>query len=57
MKHNEPQGLGDTVAEYAKRLKLDKVAKAVATVAGKEDCGCSKRQQYLNEKFPYNKSK
>lgn len=50
----EQQGLGDTVAKIAELLKLDKVANKIAEVAGKKDCGCKKRQQTLNEMFPYN---
>lgn len=49
------KGLGDTVAALSKALKLDKAAQAVARAAGKEDCGCKKRQQKLNELVPYGK--
>jgi hypothetical protein len=49
------KGLGDTIAALAESLKLNKAAQKIAQVAGKEDCGCKKRQQKLNELIPYNK--
>ena len=52
---SESKGLGDTIAKVTKATGLDKVAYAVAKAAGKEDCGCKKRQEILNDKFPYKK--
>ncbi len=49
------KGLGDTVEKVASALKIDVVVEKVAKMAGKEDCGCKKRKQLLNEKFPYNR--
>lgn len=49
------KGLGDTIAEFTKATGLDKIAERVAKAAGKEDCGCKKRQEILNKKFPYKK--
>lgn len=46
-------GLGDTVAAVAKKLALDKLAQEVAKIAGKDDCGCTGRQEKLNKLFPY----
>jgi hypothetical protein len=51
------KGLGDTVEALAKATGMDKVAKKVAEVAGKEDCGCGKRKEQLNKIFPYTKDK
>jgi hypothetical protein len=48
-------GLGDTVAKITNTLGLDKVAETVAHVIGKDDCGCNKRRQKLNDLFPYTK--
>jgi hypothetical protein len=48
-------GLGDTVAKITNTLGLDKVAESVATAIGKDDCGCNKRREKLNELFPYTK--
>ena len=47
------KGLGDTVAKITQATGLDKVAHAAAKLAGKEDCGCGKRQETLNKMFPY----
>lgn len=50
---NKDKGLGDTVNRISKRTKLDILAEKLAKAAGKEDCGCKKRQEFLNKKFPY----
>ena len=49
------QGLGDTIAKITNTLGLDKLAEEVAQSMGKKDCGCKKRQEKLNELFPYKK--
>lgn len=56
-KHTQEEsvGLGDTVAKITNALGIDKVAESVAQAVGKDDCGCSKRRQKLNELFPYTK--
>lgn len=51
----ESKGLGDTIAKVTNTLGLDKLAEEVAQAMGKSDCGCKKRQQRLNELFPYKK--
>jgi hypothetical protein len=53
----ELRGLGDIVAKVAKLTTMDKVAKFVAKAAGKDDCGCSERQDILNKRFPFKKNK
>lgn len=55
-KKQELRGLGDIVAKVAKLTTMDKVAKFVAKAAGKEDCGCSERQDILNKRFPFKKN-
>jgi len=47
------QGLGDTVAKITNFFGIDKVAEAVAKLAGAEGCGCNERRQLLNDLFPY----
>ena len=47
------KGLGDTVAKLTEATGLDKAAEAIAKAFGKEDCGCKRRQDKLNELFPY----
>jgi hypothetical protein len=49
----ESQGLGDTIAKITNFFGIDKVADAVAKLAGAEGCGCNERRQMLNELFPY----
>lgn len=51
----DSQGLGDTIAKVTNALGIDKLAEEVAQAMGKEDCGCKKRQQKLNDMFPYKK--
>ena len=49
------KGLGDTIAKFTNATGIDKLAETLASVAGKEDCGCNKRRKTLNELFPYTK--
>jgi len=53
--NQESKGLGDTIAKVTHAVGLDKVAEAVAKVVGKDDCGCNKRREKLNDIFPYKK--
>ena len=43
-----PKGLGDTVESMIPSVVKDVVEK----IAG-EDCGCNKRKEWLNNRFPY----
>lgn len=49
----DSKGLGDTIAKLTHAIGLDKLAEEVAQKVGKEDCGCNKRRNKLNEMFPY----
>lgn len=49
-------GFGDTIAKFTNFFKIDKIADAVAKMAGAEGCGCAERRKYLNELFPYENS-
>ena len=51
--NEESKGLGDTIAKITHATGLDVVAEKVAKVMGKEDCGCNRRREKLNELFPY----
>ena len=55
--NQESKGLGDTIAKITHAVGLDKVAESVAEAIGKEDCGCNKRRQKLNDIFPYKNDK
>ena len=54
--NQESKGLGDTIAKITNAVGLDKVAENVAKAVGKEDCGCNKRREKLNELVPFKKS-
>jgi hypothetical protein len=47
------QGLGDTIAKITNFFGIDKVADAVAKLAGAPGCGCNERREMLNQLFPY----
>jgi hypothetical protein len=49
----ESKGLGDTIAKVTNFFGIDKVAEAVAKLAGAEGCGCNERREALNALFPY----
>lgn len=55
IENEESKGLGDTIAKVTHAVGLDKVAESVAKIVGKEDCGCNKRREMLNDLFPYQK--
>lgn len=44
------KGLGDTVEKITKITGIKKIVEAVS---GDKDCGCKKRKELLNKKFPY----
>ena len=49
----DSKGVGDTIAKVTNFFGIDKLADAVAKLAGAEGCGCNERRQILNELFPY----
>ena len=54
-KLSDAEGLGDTIAYLTELLKIDRAVKSVTQALGIEDCGCERRQEKLNEMFPYKK--
>jgi len=46
------RGLGDTIEKITKSTGIKKVVDTITDLTGK-DCGCQKRKELLNEKFPY----
>ncbi len=52
---SKSKGLGDTIAKFTHFFYLDRLAKKIANLFGKEDCGCTRRQKKLNSIFSYNK--
>lgn len=50
------RGLGDLVANIISIITLGqgkRIATYIAKLRGKEDCGCDKRQEYLNKKVSF----
>ena len=43
------KGLGDTLEKFTKATGIKKLAEKIPG-----GCGCKKRKQLLNNKFPYN---
>ena len=56
MKKKKSKGLGDTIEKITKATGIKKVVEKISEATGK-DCGCAKRQDKLNELFPYNYNK
>ena len=48
----ESKGLGDTIEKITKVTGIKKVVEGVSKAVGK-DCGCNKRKEALNKRFPY----
>ena len=51
----EDKGLGDTIARVTHATGLDRLAQKIAEARGKSDCGCKRRQEYINQLIPYKK--
>lgn len=49
----DPAGLGDVIAKITHRLGLAKMAQDIAHLVGKEDCGCDRRREQLNDLIPF----
>lgn len=56
-KHSKSsRGLGDTIAKFAEKTGLDKLAKRYEAKTGKP-CGCKRRRDKMNQKYPYKGAK
>jgi hypothetical protein len=53
----ESKGLGDSIAKFTEATGIAKAVETVTHAAGIQDCGCKKRQEQLNNLFPYNNAK
>lgn len=49
------KGLGDTIAKITHATGIAKAVEVVTDALGVEDCGCQRRQNWLNEVVPYSK--
>ncbi len=50
----KPSGLGDVIANFTEKTGIKAAVNKIASSLNKP-CGCEKRQNYLNKKFPYKK--
>tara|TARA_R100000152_G_C6770477_1_gene196672 strand:- start:1763 stop:1945 length:183 start_codon:yes stop_codon:yes gene_type:complete len=55
IKNQKSRGLGDSIAKFTKVTGINSLAQMGAKAMGKKDCGCKKRQEFLNKAFPYKK--
>ena len=49
------KGLGDSIEKFTKATGIHSLAQAGSRLVGKKDCGCGKRKDALNKRFPYKK--
>jgi len=49
------KGLGDSIEKFTKATGIKSIVNQVNKLRGKKDCGCGKRRDQLNNKFPYKK--
>tara|TARA_Y100000004_G_scaffold61102_1_gene68407 strand:- start:997 stop:1161 length:165 start_codon:yes stop_codon:yes gene_type:complete len=47
------KGLGDSVEKFTKATGLKSLMDISMEAVGIKDCGCNKRKQWLNNRFPY----
>ena len=50
------KGLGDTIEKITKATGIMKVVRTISK-AVRKDCGCGKRKENLNKRFPYKNKK
>jgi len=55
MENKKSKGLGDSIEKFMKATGIHNLAKVGAKAMGKKDCGCGKRRDDLNKRFPYQK--
>ena len=51
------RGLGDDIKKITSATRLNKLSEQIARLVGQKDCGCDKRQDKLNNIFPYKNRK
>jgi hypothetical protein len=47
------RGLGDSIRKFSKLTGIETLVELVAKAVNIEDCGCNKREVWLNKQFPY----
>jgi hypothetical protein len=51
----KPKGLGDSIEIFTKATGIKNIVDVVNKLRGVKDCGCEKKKDKLNKKFPYKK--
>lgn len=52
---NKSKGLGDSIEKFTKATGINSLVQMGNKMVGKKGCGCGKRKDTLNKKFPYKK--
>ena len=47
------KGLGDSIEKFTIATGIKSFAQMTTRAIGKEDCGCKKRKDWLNQRFSY----
>ena len=47
------KGLGDSIEKFTIATGIKSFAQMTTRTIGKEDCGCKKRKDWLNQRFSY----
>jgi len=58
MENNKSKGLGDTIEKFTTTTGIKSFTQFLGrngVLGKKKDCGCNKRKETLNKKFPYKK--
>ena len=55
MENKKSKGLGDSIEKFTKMTGINSLVQMGNRMVGKKDCGCNKRKETLNKKFPYKK--
>ena len=58
MENKKSKGLGDTIEKFTTTTGIKSFTQVLArngVFGKKKDCGCNKRKEELNKKFPYKK--
>ena len=47
------KGLGDSIEKFTKTTGIKSLVEMANEIIGKKDCGCKKKKDWLNQRFPY----
>ena len=50
---NKSKGVGDSIEKITKATGIKSLMDLSMDMIGKKDCGCNKRKEWLNQRFPY----